>query len=215
MPTATPTPCVTVKSINSRFNNTSISAGRRIWFNSHVDVSGTIAEPVTVYVTNQTVVFSANGNNYSLDVPDAVITLDPAATEATTTFDSGSGRWMTTIPAGLSGSIFLSGLSYTVASGGLPRNINPVSWSATFTASAPGISLDWAWAAAVYTSFSADYNALGVKPVDSQTASSYNNTHKAGTPENYTSSVRSGATGGGGSNYTGSDSNTASISFCG
>ena len=36
---------------------------------------------------------------------------------------------------------------------------------------APGVTVSWKWAAAVYTSFSTDYNALGVKPVDSNTLS--------------------------------------------
>jgi hypothetical protein len=28
------------------------------------------------------------------------------------------------------------------------------------------VSVQWKWAAAVYTSFSSNYNAVGVKPVD-------------------------------------------------
>ena len=35
----------------------------------------------------------------------------------------------------------------------------------------PGLNVQWKWAAAVYTSFSTDYNLLGVKPVDDNKAS--------------------------------------------
>ena len=30
----------------------------------------------------------------------------------------------------------------------------------------PGVRVQWKWAAAVYTNFSSDYEAVGVKPVD-------------------------------------------------
>jgi hypothetical protein len=63
---------------------------------------------------------------------------------------------------------------------------------------------------AVYTSFSTDYTKLGVKPVDDNQASSYKNSDYAGTPESFTAYVTGGATGGGGSNYTGSYSGTGS-----
>jgi hypothetical protein len=56
----------------------------------------------------------------------------------------------------------------------------------------------------VYSSFSPDYNSLGVKPVDDPTASIYLNGDNAGTPENFKQYVTGGARGGGGNNYTGS-----------
>jgi hypothetical protein len=49
-----------------------------------------------------------------------------------------------------------------------------------------------------------------VKPVDDNKASAYQNSDHAGTPEAYRSSVVGGAMGGGGANYTGGDSGTAS-----
>ena len=78
----------------------------------------------------------------------------------------------------------------------------------------PGVSVQWKWAAAVYTNFSADYNALGVKPVDDNRASQYRNSDHAGTPENFKAYVIGGARGGGGSNYTGSLSRTARVGPC-
>jgi hypothetical protein len=71
--------------------------------------------------------------------------------------------------------------------------------------------VNWQWAAAVYTNFSTAYNALGVKPVDDRTASQYKNQDHVGTPENFKPYVIGGATGGGGKNYTGGLSGTASV----
>jgi hypothetical protein len=85
-----------------------------------------------------------------------------------------------------------------------------VTWQGTFTSAATGISVNWQWAAAAYTQFSSDYNALNVKPTDDNHVSVYQNSDHAGTPEAYRGVV-GGGTGGGGSNYTGSLSGTASI----
>ena len=43
--------------------------------------------------------------------------------------------------------------------GGLPGGIQNVTWSAAYTTDTPGLQLQWKWGAAVYSSFSADYNA--------------------------------------------------------
>jgi len=85
-----------------------------------------------------------------------------------------------------------------------------VKWSASFTTDTPGVTMNWQWAAAVYTSFDTDSNNLGVKPVDDNHASVYQNSDHAGTPENFETFVTGGATGGGGSNFTGSYSGTGS-----
>ena len=80
-----------------------------------------------------------------------------------------------------------------------------------FFSGTPGLKIQWQWAAAVYriAMFGADYNALGVKPVDDNKASVYQNSDHAGTPENFRRDVIGGARGGGGSNFTGSYSGTA------
>lgn len=100
-----------------------------------------------------------------------------------------------------------------VPSGGLPGGINPVTWQGSFSTDTPGVEVNWKWAAAVYTGFSSDYNALGVKPVDDNTASIYKNSDHAGTPENFRSFVTGGARGGGGSNFTGGYSGTSSLAL--
>jgi len=134
-------------------------------------------------------------------------------TVATTQFIA--GKWVTTVPLSLAGSnTFLAGVPYFAAAG-LPGALKPNTWSGTFIPSRPGITVDWKWAAAVYTTFGAP-GSLGVKPVDSNKASVYKNSDHAGTPENFKQYVTGGAMGGGGSNWTGSYSATKkAILVCG
>jgi hypothetical protein len=154
--------------------------------------------------------FTANGTSYDLSVPDATITFSPTATQASTTFDVGSNTWQTTVPLNPGGNVFLAGLALPVPNG-LPGGVNPVTWTATFQADTAGLSVNWQWATAVYTTFGSDYNADQVKPVDSNQLSVYKNSDHAGTPEAFRSSVVGGARGGGGSNFTGSYSGTGKV----
>src|SRR5262245_4195653 len=89
----------------------------------------------------------------------------PAATRTprTATFEAGANTWDIGVPSKFSGNAFLGGAAFQVATA-LPGGINPVTWTASFSSDTPGVSLNWQWAAAVYTSFS-DYSALGVKPL--------------------------------------------------
>jgi hypothetical protein len=201
-----------LSTIQSNFNGTAIPAGDSLWFNSVFKANGLGSSPVTLHVTNQTIVFSANGTTYHLNVPDDTITFSPTATTATTSFDTTSNSWVTMLPFHFSGNGFLGGAVF-MAANGLPGGIHNVTWQATLSSDTAGVSVNWQWAAAVYTHFSTDYNALGVKPVDDTQASSYKNSDHAGTPENgnFKTYVTGGATGGGGSNWTGSYSATASI----
>jgi hypothetical protein len=200
----------TVSSITSNFNGTAIRANDYLWFSSVAKVQGVGSAPVTVRVDHQTITFTANGTPYTLNAPDAVLTLTPGATSATATFDTGADAWQTSVPAALSGNVFVDGLALQVA-GGLPGGIKNVNWQADFSTDSAGIKVNWQWAASVYSQFSGDPSSLGVKPVDDGHLSSYQNSDHAGTPENFKAFVLGGATGGGGSNFTGSYSGTASV----
>jgi hypothetical protein len=196
-------------SITSNFNGAAIAGGNYIWFNSVLSVQGLGSNPVTISFDASSITFRANNTNYNLSVPSARVTFDPNATMATTTFNIVLNRWETTVPSsGLAGKTFLTGLAFPVPAGGLPGGINPVTWTGSFGSDTSGVSVQWQWAAAVYTTFSTEYNALGVKPVDDNQASEYQNSDHAGTPENFKAFVIGGARGGGGSNYTGSYSGT-------
>ena len=219
-PPPVPTPtgvasCSTgITSIQSNFNGTGIAGGNYIWFNSvfkPTPAGALQGRVVTYFFTNQFIDFTANSTPYHLSVPNAIVTFSPFVTTATTVFSTTGNTWVTTVPmtsTALPGNTFLSGLAFPVPLAGLPGGINPVTWSGNLSSDTPGVSAQWQWAAAVNTLFSTTYNNLGVKPVDANYANPYLNSDHAGTPENLKGSVTGGATGGGGSNYTGSYSGT-------
>ena len=154
-----------MSSIESSFNSTPIAEGNFIWFNSAIHVDGPGSDAATIFLNDSAITFAANGTNYSLAVPAATITFDPAATAASTSFDAASNRWATIVPGGFSGRAFLSGLAFPVPAGGLPGGISSVTWSAAISTDKPGVTAQWGWGAAVYTTFGTDYNALAVNPV--------------------------------------------------
>jgi hypothetical protein len=95
--------------------------------------------------------------------------------------------------------------------GGFPGGIQNVTWTANFAADTPGLTVNWKWAAAVYTNFSSSPGNLGVKAVDDPLVDAYHNSHLAGTPEAYRYYVTAGARGYGGSNYTGTHTSPATV----
>jgi hypothetical protein len=196
-----------VSSITTAGNSTAIAAGSTIWFNSVLKLVGTApTTPFTIFLTNSTITV----NSQTLNVPNAAITFDTTATQSTTTFNTGTNTWVTTLPStSLSGNQFLNGFGYVVPAA-LASGMGSATWTAEFSATAP-VKLNWAFAGAVYTTFSTDNNALGVKPVDDNSSSIYLNSDKAGTPENFKAFITGGGTGGGGSNFTGSLSGTNSV----
>jgi hypothetical protein len=201
----------TVSVISSNFNGTAIPANDTIWFNSVMKVSGLGSAPVTVFVKAASVDFTDKlGNNYHVPMPDSVITFTPSASSAATAFDTAANAWKTTVPSGLGGNTFLDGVALPLPNG-LPGGTNPVNFTADFSTDTPGIKINWQWAAAAYGQFGSDPGSLGVKPVDSNSASAYQNSDHAGTPENFKTFVLGGARGGGGSNFTGSYSATKAV----
>ncbi len=159
-----------------------------------IEASGlSSTSPVRIHVDHSTIQFSAGGVTYNLNVPDADVVFSPTATVATTTFDTTRNIWVTTVPSSLGGGKFLSGLAFRVPVA-LPKQIDPVTWQAQVRSDTPGVTANWKWAAAVYSSFGTDYTTLGVKPVDDGHASAYQNGDHAGTPENFKTLVIKGAT---------------------
>jgi hypothetical protein len=201
--------CTGAGSIQSNFNGTPINGGDYIWFNSNFSI-GKVQDGTVIQFTNAAIQFSAGATNYSLTVPNAVITFTSSVNCASTFFDTTTQTWNTTVPLSGSDEIFLSGLAFPVPVAGLPGGINPVTWSGNFSTNTPGLNIQWKWGAAAYTSFTINYNSLGVKPAHTNVCA-YNNSDHAGTPENYKSFVTGGARGGGGSNFTGGWSGTAQV----
>jgi hypothetical protein len=206
--------------ISSNFNGTAIAAGDDVWFNAVLKVQGLGSAPATIFVTHASVTFTANGHTYVLTVPDSQIMFSTSFTVATTQFTTLSAEigspvgWKTKLrPSGLAGNDFLAGLTVAVPASGFPGGIKNVVWQATFSSNTSGLTVNWQWGAAAYTNFSIHYNALGVKPVDDNKASQFQNSDHAGTPENFRAFVVGGARGGGGSNFTGSYSGTGSCAL--
>jgi hypothetical protein len=206
-------------SISGNFNGTAIDESNYLWFTSVFKLNGQVSSPVTLYATHGTITFTANGKAYTIIVPNSVITFSPTVTLATNDFQHLSQKslgigWNTQLQSsGLAGNDLSQAVRFEVPAGGLPGGIKNVSWQTTFSSFTSNLSVNWQWAAAVYTQFIADYDALAVKPVDDNKASQYQNSDHAGTPENYKTFVIGGASGGGGSNYTGSLSATASCAL--
>jgi hypothetical protein len=190
-----------------------MAQGNYIWLNSIVKVNGRGSNPATIMFNNSAVSFSVNGLPITLSVPPSTIKFDSTATSATTTYNAGLSAWVTTVPVNYSGNVFLSGVAYKLPSK-YPGGIKPVTWCGDFTADTGGLSVQWQWGAAVYTTLCADLIATCVKPIDGNKQNPYTNSDHAGTPECFKKYVTGGARGGGGSNFTGSYSATKSATLC-
>jgi len=183
----------TTSTISSNFNGIAIAPGSDLWFTAVFSVRGqNPSVGGTVRLVNSSITFIANGVTYHVAVPDAVFTFSPTA------------------PLSFQGDAFLAGVALPLP-GGLPGGVTPVAWTGTFLTDMPSATLTWRWGAAAYTSFTSDYNALQVKPLDDNRATLYANPDHAGTPESRKGFLTGGGRGGGGANYTGSPTPPATL----
>jgi hypothetical protein len=202
--------------INSDFRNVGVPGGSYLWFNSIFKVRDVPRQRITISFFQSSVQFqytdaSRNVVTVNQTMPDARIVIDPSVTTPSTIFDAVDNVWITTIPFDLDDSAFLTGLPWLVPAGGLPADVEPVTWCGTFASDTAGVDIGWRWAAAAYSSFSGDSTTLGVKPMDSDQDNPAANHDNAGAPENFRGFVIPGARGKGGKNYTGSYSGSATI----
>jgi hypothetical protein len=201
----------TTSSIAASFNGTAIPAGDTIWFNAACAASGLPSgATVTFHVENQSVSFTAGGANVNVPLPNAVIVLTPGATSAAASYDPGDNDWDVSAPTANAGNVFMGGGGFPVANA-LPGGIKSVTWTANFWSDTPNTTLNWKWGAAVYNTFATDPNALNVKSVDAKNLDVNQNGDHAGTPEAMKTFVMSGATGSGGTNYTGNLTPSAKV----
>jgi hypothetical protein len=125
-------------------------------------------------------------------------------------------------PAQVKKEALFDALPYQAPEEFTPRYSGPVTFTATFTASRPGVTIDWAWSAAVYSQFGPVGTFLlkplsgPVEEVDPQAGPPdlYSNDDPAGTAEAYKQYVIAGAMGNGAPQYTGARSNTAAVTAC-
>jgi hypothetical protein len=203
--------------LQANFNENWVSGTNFIWFNAAMQPQNINQSQTTnFFMTNGVVTFTENNQNYSVTVPDCIVTFSPNVNSATTTFDTVNNRWVTTAPSnswGNYGNTFLAAVGYQVPNAGLPGSITNITWTAAFSTDTPGAALTWQWAAAPYQSLpnvtdnygnqSCDYNSCNVKPVDGGGYCNYNDRENCGTPEGYQSYCYAGATCDGYSNHTG------------
>lgn len=217
-----PPPCTATATNSSNFNGTFVPSGSTLWFNANFTAHNVPSSGVTIDFTNGNIAFTADGTSYNISVPNAKITFSSSATCTSTTFDSGSNTWITTVPISGDDEIFLTGVAWPIPGGGLPGGANPVDFSGTYSAesSAPGLSIQMKWSVAAYSTFATDYNALQIK-AGHKTACGQSNGDHAGTPEGVDNTntpwkkfLIGGPRGGGGSNFTGSWSGTLAINIC-
>lgn len=191
-------------SISKGFNGTPIPAGSYLWFNSVVKATGLDGSPQILRFYDSTISFEVDGTTHVYPVPETTIEFAPTGSAA-----FAAPAWKVGVPVGYSGNAFLAGLVVPLPSG-LPGGVGPVTWSGKFESTSTGATFQWKWAAAAYSTFSEDLDAVGAKPIDGSQSNPYHNSDHAGTPELYKDFVIGGATGGGGSNFTGSYSATKS-----
>ncbi|HET9407547.1 MAG TPA: Ig-like domain repeat protein [Candidatus Sulfotelmatobacter sp.] len=186
-------------------NLPNIQAGNLIWFTAVVNnVSGLPAsQQVKLYLTNSSISFTANNSSYTVPVANSVVTFNSASQSsgAKTGYDLANNRWSTNVAkTGLTGNTFVAGVAFQVPTGGFPTGIQNVTWSSSYSTDTPGVTLQWQWAAGVYTSLNTTYatstnsNVLGVNPEDGS-GNAYGS-DPAGTPEAYKQFATFGATGG-------------------
>ncbi len=211
-----PLECAASSMVDHKFNNKPIAGSHTIWFSAVMKVTGLPPGVTTINLDRSTIVFRANNIDYSLSLPKAKITYSPSAAASTTTYDAATQTWMTIVSSGnYDKDVFVSGLGFVVPGGGLPGKVKPLTWQGRYTANAPGLDIEWTWGAAIYSSFNANYSGLGVKPVDGSVQNPYLNSDPAGSPENYKAFLVDGATGNGGAEYVGKQSNKGYAAPCG
>lgn len=189
-------------SIATTFTTDSVPAGRELWFASSVKVTGTVTYPLTIYFRHQTISCS----EFTTSIPDSKLILDTSYTHPVSVFDGTT--WVTTSPPNEPGNYFIAAGGYT-RSTVLPGGQNPVTWSGTFSASRPGVSVSWKWWCASYLYVSSLNYVDGVKASDCPSCSRWAGTGHAGTPEYIDLHIdRSGLTvyTGGGTGYSYTDS---------
>ena len=186
--------------ITSSVNKCAVTAGNTIWFNSCVSVGGLSNHASTLWFDGSTVTFTGCTGQVTLNTPSACIKFDPNCSTATTVFNSVANCWVTSVPLGYSGNVFLCAVPYTCTSNFTSQG--SVSWTGSFRCDTGSVYTQWQCAASAYSQCNSDWNAQGVKSIDSANNCQYYNWDSAGTPENYKNCISNSKAGTGG-NFVG------------
>jgi hypothetical protein len=203
-----------IRVLFNKFGQTHIPTGSTIWFSGVLegiqsDAATPVSKPLRIDVRQSRITFGLWP--YVINMPDSTITIDPA-TGGPQRWWVDNTSWSVTYAAAQIPEAFFDGMPYNAPEPFIPGYSGPVTWTATFTASRPGVTVRWAWSAAAYSQFGANGRLL-VKPLSVPVAELQNN-DPAGTPELFKRYVVAGAMGSGPPNYTGARSEIASVSPC-
>lgn len=208
-----------------QYGMTQVQTGSTLWFTSvlkavHTADGRAIASPIRIYVRQSRITF---GNwPHIITMPDSTVVLDPSITAPRRLWSGSEQLSFAYSPSQVSREALFDALPYEVPEPFIPRSSGPVTWTATFAASRPGITVDWAWSAAAYSQFGA-IGSFQLKPLSGPIAQVepqagppdlYKNADLAGTAETYKQYVVAGAMGSGAPNFTGARSETASVTAC-
>ena len=203
------TKCVT-NTICGNFNSQNPGGGW-VWCNAHV--SGTPGKKVTVFCQNASLTLNCqDGKSYTFPIPNGQINFSPTCTVGTNWFDG--TQWNTTLPCAGDDQIFLQGCAIPWQSDF--ANCQSVCWTGVFSCDTAGFTCNWQWGAACYNNSQPACGSISPKACHKTSCPNgqyYNSGDNAGCPENTKPYCVGGATGGGGSNCTGSWSGTGSCSF--
>ncbi len=208
-----------------KYGMTHIPAGSTIWFTSvlkavHTADGSAITSSIRIDVHQSRITFGSWP--YVITMPDSTVVLDPSISVPRRLWSGPEKFSVNYSPSQVSKEALFDALPYEAPEPFIPRSSGPVTWTATFAASRPGITIDWAWSAAVYSQFGA-VGSFQLKPlsgpiaqVDPQAGPPdlYENADPAGTAEAYKQYVVAGAMGSGAPSYTGARTETASVTAC-
>jgi hypothetical protein len=203
-----------IRVLFNQFGQTRIPMGSTIWFSGVLegiqsDAGKPIPKPLRIDVRQSRITFGLWP--YVINMPDSTITIDPAS-GAPKRWWMDDTSWAVTYAPPQIPEAFFDGMPYKAPEAFIPGYSGPVTWTATFTASRPGVTVRWAWSAAAYSQFGANGRLL-VKPLSVPVAE-FQNADPAGTPELFKQYVVAGAMGSGSPNYTGARSETAPVVAC-
>jgi hypothetical protein len=196
-------------SVSQNFDGTAISRGSWLWFSSVVSVPG-FKGTLELVMTQSRITFTQSRRHYAIDGPDMHFFLN-GDRRVRLVFEGRRDHWQLVAPYGTSGNDFVNGIAYRMGNR-LPGDVRDVTWSAKFS-ELNRHPIDWRWGAAVYSTFTGAYNKLAVKPLDDSHYPPYNS-DRAGTPEAYKKFLAPGATGNGGTDYTGTLSPPLTVTPC-
>jgi hypothetical protein len=219
-------PCTSAIAVRfGKYGTTQIPAGSTIWFTGvlksvHTADGSAITSPVRIAIHESHITFG--GWPYVALMPDSTVVLDPSISVPGRVWAGPQQLGVAYSPSQISREPLFNALPYAVPAAFIPRSSGPVTWTATFTASHPGIIISWAWSAAVYSQFG-KAGTFQLKPlygpiaqVDPQAGppNLYQNADPSGTAEAFKQFVVAGAMGNGAPDYTGARSETASVTAC-